>query len=318
MRIVVLDGYVLNPGDNPWTGLEELGEVTVYDRTAEAEIVARACDAEVVLTNKTPLSAETLAALPKLRLVAVLATGYNVVDVAAARERGITVSNVPTYGTDSVAQFVFALLLELCHHVGRHDALVRDGEWRRRGEFSFWDSPLVELAGRTMGLVGFGRIGRRVGQIAHALGMSVLACDPLAFEEPDYRPFRTATLGEVLAEADVVSLHCPLTDDNEGFVNAELLGRMKSTALLINTARGPLVNQADLRRALDAGVIAGAAVDVVREEPIAPDNPLLGAANCIITPHIAWAALAARRRLMETTVRNVAAYQAGRPINVVN
>ena len=318
MRIVVLDGYVLNPGDNPWDELAALGELTVYPRTEAGLIVERAGRAEVVLTNKTPLTAETIGKLDALRLIAVLATGYNVVDVAAARGRGIAVSNVPTYGTDSVAQFVFALLLELCHHVGRHDALVKAGEWARRGEFSFWDAPLVELAGLRMGIVGFGRIGRRVGELAHAFGMDVLAYDPADFDPPDYAPFARASLEEVIGTADVVSLHCPLTEENAGMVGRKMLGRMKPSAFLINTARGGLVNEADLREALDAGRIAAAAVDVVSAEPIAPDNPLLGAANCLITPHVAWASLSARRRLMRTTVGNVKAYLRGEPGNVVN
>lgn len=318
MRIVVLDGQVLNPGDNPWDDLAALGELTVRARTDPDRIVERAAGAEVVLTNKTPLSAETIEALDGLGLIAVLATGYNVVDVGAARRRGVVVSNVPTYGTDSVAQFVFALLLELCHHVGRHDRLVKAGEWRRRGEFSFWDTPLIELAGLAMGIVGFGRIGRRVGELAHAFGMEVLACDPVDFDPPGYTPFARASLEEVFASADVVSLHCPLTEADEGFVNAGLLGRMKPSAFLINTARGPLVNEGDLRDALEAGRIAAAAVDVVSTEPIAPDNPLLEAPHCLLTPHIGWASLSARRRLMRATVANVKAYQRGEPVNVVN
>ena len=318
MKIAVLDGYVLNPGDNPWDGLAALGDLTVYERTPAEQIVARASGAEIILTNKTPLTAETLGRLPELQFIAVLATGYNVVDVTEARRGGIPVSNVPTYGTDSVAQFVFALLLELCHHVGDHHRLVAEGEWRRRGEFCFWDHPLVELAGKQMGIVGFGRIGRRVGELAHAFGMGVLAHDPVRARGPGYHPFARASLEEVFAAADVVSLHCPQAADNTGMVNAELLGRMKPGAFLINTARGGLVNQSDLRSALESHRLAGAAVDVVGEEPIDPDNPLLGAPNCIITPHIAWATLSARRRLMDTAVANVAAFLKGKPVNVVN
>ena len=318
MKIVVLDGHTLSPGDNPWDDIEKLGDLTVHPKTAADEIIGRSADADILLTNKTPLSAETIAQLPKLKFIAVLATGYNVVDVAAARERGIPVSNVPTYGTDSVAQFVFALLLEMCHHVGEHDSLVKDGEWRRRDEFCFWNHPLVELAGKTIGIVGFGRIGRRVGEIAHALGMSVLAHDPMDVAPPDYEPFARGSIEEVFAAADVVSLHCPQTEGNAGMVNADLLGRMKPGAMLINTARGGLVNQQDLRAALESGQLAGAAVDVVSEEPIDPENPLLGAPHCIITPHIAWAALAARKRLMKTIAENVAAFAEGSPINVVN
>jgi len=240
------------------------------------------------------------------------------VDTAAARKRGVPVSNVPTYGTDSVAQFTFALLLELCHHVGRHSELVYAGQWQRCVDYSFWDSPLVELAGRTMGIVGFGRIGRRVGEVAHAFGMGVLAHDARPAEPPAYRPFAFAPLEEVFARSDVVSLHCPLTAESEGLVGERLMGLMQPHAFLINTARGGLVREADLAAALNAGRIAGAAVDVVSAEPIRADNPLLAAKNCLLTPHIAWATLAARRRLMETTARNIEAFLRGVPIHVVN
>ncbi|MEW6754164.1 MAG: D-2-hydroxyacid dehydrogenase [Candidatus Latescibacterota bacterium] len=318
MRIVVLDGYTLNPGDNPWDEVAALGEFAVYDRTPPDLILERAQGAAVVLTNKTPLTGATLAALPELRLICVLATGYNVVDVAEARRRQIPVSNVPVYGTDSVAQFVFALLLEHCHHVARHDAAVRRGDWSRTPDFCFWETPLVELAGRRMGIVGFGRIGRRVGELAHAFGMEVLAHEVAPGEPPRYRPFAWRALDEVFAEADVVSLHCPQTADNVGFVNRALLGRMQRHAFLINTARGSLVNEADLAWALGEGRIAGAAVDVVSHEPIAADNPLLSAPNLIITPHMAWGALAARQRLMRTVAHNVRSFLEGRPTNVVN
>ena len=318
MRIVVLDGYVLNPGDCPWDPVAALGELTVHDRTPAEEIVPRAAGAEIVLTNKTPLSADTLGRLPRLRFISVLATGHNIVDTAAARKRGVPVSNVPTYGTDSVAQFTFALLLELCHHVGRHSELVYAGQWQRCVDYSFWDSPLVELAGRTMGIVGFGRIGRRVGEVAHAFGMGVLAHDARPAEPPAYRPFAFAPLEEVFARSDVVSLHCPLTAESEGLVGERLMGLMQPHAFLINTARGGLVREADLAAALNAGRIAGAAVDVVSAEPIRADNPLLAAKNCLLTPHIAWATLAARRRLMETTARNIEAFLRGVPIHVVN
>jgi glycerate dehydrogenase len=318
MRIVVLDGYTLNPGDNPWSEVERLGELTVHDRTAPDQIVPRALGAEIVVTNKTPLSAETIGRLPHLQFIAVLATGYNIVAVKAAARRGIPVSNVPVYGTDSVAQFVFALLLELCHRVALHDELVHRGEWQARGEFSFSAAPLVELAGRQMGIVGFGRIGRRVGELAHAFAMSVCAHDPLPGRAPDYRPFEWAgSIEQVFAHADVVSLHCPQTAENLRMVDARLLGLMKPQAMLINTARGGLVNEADLAAALMEGRIAGAAVDVVSEEPIRPDNPLLAAPRCLITPHIAWATLAARQRLMHAAAENIAAFIAGRPANTV-
>jgi glycerate dehydrogenase len=317
MKIVVLDGYTLNPGDNPWDPVAKLGELVVHDRTAPADVVARATGATVILTNKTPVTAATIAQLPDLKFIGVLATGYNVVDVAAARARGIPVSNVPVYGTDAVAQFVMALLLNRCHGVAHHHAAVTSGEWARRGDFCFWDQPLVELAGQTMGIVGFGRIGRRVGELAHALGMKVLAYDQFRGTSPAY-PFAWAEMDELFARSDVVSLHCPQTAENAGMINATLLARMKPTAYLVNTARGGLVNEKDLADALNAGRIAGAACDVVSVEPIRPDNPLLTAKNITLTPHIAWAALAARQRLMQTTADNIAAFQQGAPINVVN
>lgn len=318
VRIVVLDGHTLNPGDNPWDPVARLGKLTVHDRTPPGQIVAVARNADIILTNKTPLTAETLRQLDRLRFISVLATGYGNVDVAAARVAGVPVSNVPEYGTESVAQFVFALLLELCRQVGLHNHEVRTGHWSSCPDFCFWRTPQVELNGLTMGVVGFGRIGRRVGRLAHAFGMSVLAHDVAPTEPPDYQPFAWAGLEELFGAADVVSLHCPLTPDNEGMVNSGLLGRMKRDAMLINTARGPLVAERDLADALNAGVIAGAAVDVVSTEPIRATNPLLRVRNCLITPHIAWATLAARRRLMQATADNVAAFLAGEPVNVVN
>jgi glycerate dehydrogenase len=318
MKIIVLDGYTLNPGDNPWEALAQLGELTVYDRTPSDQIVARAGDAQIVLTNKTPLSKVTLDQLPRLRFIAVLATGYNIVDVDAARARGIHVSNVPEYGTDSVAQHVFALLLELCHHVGLHDAAVKAGEWVRSVDFCFWKMPPIELSGLTMGIIGLGRIGRRVGALAHAFGMTVLAAGGTRRDDPGYRPFAWTAIPELFATADAISLHCPLTTDNVKFVNRDLLRHVKPSAFFINVARGGLVDEAALAAALNTGQLAGAAVDVVSVEPMRADNPLLQARNCIITPHIAWASLAARRRLMATTVTNVEAFIAGHPINVVN
>ena len=319
MRIVVLDGHTLNPGDNPWDELAALGELVVHDRSAPDEIVPRARGAAVALTNKTHLDAATLAALPELRYVGVLATGYNVVDVAAARAHGVTVTNVPEYGTDFVAQHVFALLLELANAVGEHDAAVHAGEWQRCPDFSFWTRPLLELAGLTMGIVGYGRIGRRVGDVARALGMLVLASARPGSPLPPATATETwCELEELFAASDVVTLHCPLTADNERFVNARLLARMKRSAFLINAARGPLVDEAALAGALTDGTIAGAGLDVVSAEPIRADNPLLRAPNCVITPHVAWASLAARRRLMATAVGNVRAFLAGAPVNVVS
>ncbi|HAK97162.1 MAG TPA: glycerate dehydrogenase [Planctomycetes bacterium] len=316
MHIVVLDGHALNPGDNPWDPVAAHGRLTVHDRTPGPLILERARDADIILTNKTPLSAETLAQLDRLRFVSVLATGYNIVDVPAASAQGVVVSNVPVYGTDSVAQFVVALLLHFCHDVAGHDAAVKDGRWSACPDFCFWVSPLSELRDKTMGIIGFGRIGRTVGRIAHCLGMRVLAADDFRADPPDY-PFQWADTAAVFAEADVVSLHCPLTKDNAAMVNRSSLGRMKPNAVLINTARGGLVNETDLADALNAGRIRGAACDVVSAEPIDRGNPLLRARNIILTPHIAWATIEARRRLMQATAGNIAAFIAGKPVNVV-
>lgn len=316
-RIVVIDGCTINPGDNPWDELAELGELAVFDRTQPGQVPERCEGAEIVLTNKVAFDGRTIDGLPRLAYLGVTATGYDHVDLAAARARGIVVTNVPVYGTSSVAQFVFALLLELAHHVGLHDRAVHDGEWARSEDFSFWKVPAIELEGKTMAVIGFGRIGRQVGQLAHAFGMKVLACDPRQEAAPPYAPFAWAPLEEAFAGADVVSLNCALTPENRGMVNAALLARMKRSALLINAARGGLVEERDLAAALEAGQIAGAAVDVASREPIAADNPLLGARNCIITPHIAWASLESRRRLKQAAIDNVRAYLAGRPRNRV-
>ena len=318
VRIVVLDGYTVNPGDNSWDDVERLGACTVYDRTAPDDVVDRLRDADIALTNKTALVAAALGQLPRLRFISVLATGYNVVDVVAARASNVPVSNVPEYGTDTVAQHVFALLLEWAHQVGAHHTAVVQGDWSRAPDFCLWLQPPVELRGLTIGIVGFGRIGQRVAALAHGFGMSVLAAGGSARPDPGFEPFAWATVPELFARADVVSLHCPLTPDNAAFVNAALIARMKPSALLINTARGPLIDETALAAALNEGRIAGAAVDVVSVEPIRPDNPLLVAKNCIITPHMAWGSLAARRRLVQQTARNIGAFLAGKPINVVN
>lgn len=317
MKIVVLDGYTLNPGDNPWTAVEQLGELTVHDRTPADQIVARARGAEIVLTNKTPLTRQTLEQLPDLRFIGALATGYNVIDIDFARERGIPVSNVPVYGTDAVAEYVFALALDFFRAPRQHAELVRQGEWAKAVDFSFWRSPLAELAGKTMGIVGFGRIGRRVGELAAAFKMHVIAHDTHHGNPPGYS-FAWSEIDDLFAGSDIVTLHCNQTPENTGMVNRALLAKMKPGAFLINTARGGLVNEADLADALAAGKPAGAALDVVSVEPIRPDNPLLAAPKALITPHIAWAAVEARRRLMATTAENIAAFQAGSPINVVN
>jgi glycerate dehydrogenase len=318
MKIVVLDGYTLAAGGNSWDGLRPLGEVEAHDRSSPNEVAERARGASVLITNKALVPPDVINSLPELRFIAVSATGFDCVDVVAASRRGIPVSNVPEYGTDSVAQFTFALLLELCHHVGLHADAVRGGEWGRSPDFCFWKAPLIELVGRTMGVVGFGRIGRRVGELAHAFGMRVLAHSPSQAKAPAYQPFAWAGLDELFAEADVISLHCPLTPETAGLVNRERLQRVKRGAFLLNTSRGGLVVEQDLAEALNAGQLAAAAVDVVAQEPLRPDNPLLSARNCLITPHIAWATREARRRLLEATVANVANFFAGRPTNVVN
>jgi glycerate dehydrogenase len=318
MQIVVLDGRTLAADDLSWAPLEALGEVTVYDYSSEAEIPARAQPADILIVNKAPITAAVLDQATAVRFIAVVATGYDCVDIEAARRRGIPVSNVPEYGTDSVAQFTFALLLALCHHVELHAEAVRAGEWARTPDFCFWKTPQLELAGKTMGVAGFGRIGRRVGELAHAFGMAVLAADQYRPALPAYTPFAWADLDELFARADVISLHCPLTEETRGLVNRRRLSLVKPGAFLLNAARGPLIVEADLAEALNEGRLAGAAVDVVGHEPIAPDNPLLTARNCLITPHIAWATREARQRLLEMTVANVKNFLAGRPTNVVN
>ena len=320
MKIVVLDGYTENPGDLSWDALAQLGELTVYDRTDpqdEALIAARIADAELVFTNKTPITRATLDACPRLRFIGILATGYNVVDCAYAREKGIPVSNVPAYGTASVSQFSIALLLELCHHIGHHDRAVHEGRWERCADWCFWDYPLIELEGKTMGIIGFGRIGQAEGRIARALGMRVLAHDlhptDAGRELADY-----VDLDTLYARADVISLHCNLTPENTGMICAASIGKMKDGVLIVNNARGQLVNEADLAAALESGKVAGAALDVVSTEPIRGDNPLLHAKNCILTPHISWAPIESRRRIMDCTVENAKAFLNGTPTNVVN
>ncbi len=317
MKIVVLDGYCLNPGDLSWDRLRGVGEVEVFDRTPADQVVARARGAVIALTNKTPFKADTLARLPDLKYIGVLATGYNIVDVEAARGHGITVTNIPTYGTASVAQFVFALLLELCHNVRLHADAVRAGEWSRNADWSFWKSPLVELAGKTMGVIGFGRIGRSVGRIADAMGMKVIANDTFQGNPPEYPDFRWAPVDELLRESDVVSLHSPLFPETQGMINARTLALMKPSAFLINTSRGPLVVDQELADALNAGIIAGAALDVLSVEPPAESNPLLSARNCLVTPHIAWATREARARLMDLAMSNISGFLSGNAQNVI-
>lgn len=318
MRIVVLDGHTLNPGDLSWDELAALGDLTVHPRTPAELVEVRAHGAEIVLTNKVVLDRATLARLPQLRYLGVLATGTNVVDLAAARERGIPVTNVPGYSTASVAQMVFALLLELTQQVGQHAALVRAGRWSASPDFAFWERPLVELDGQILGLVGFGAIGRRVAAIGAALGMQVLVHTAHPERHADATAVTFVPLEELLRRSDVVSLHCPLTPSTQGLLDARRLALLKPTALLINTGRGPLVDAAALAAALNGGRLAGAGLDVLTEEPPPLDNPLLSAANCVITPHIAWATRAARLRLMATVVANLRAFLAGTPQHVVN
>jgi len=318
MKIVVLDGHALNPGDLSWNAIGAIGELQVFDRTADDQIVARAHEAEIVLTNKTRLPAQILRQLKTTRYIGVLATGYDVVDVDTARELKIPVTNVPTYATASVAQFTFALLLELCHHVALHSEAIRAGEWSRSKDFSFWKTPLVELSGKTIGLIGLGQIGRRVAEIALAFEMRVVAAGPVRSSVPDWPGFRWCEVNELMPDADVVSLHCPLRPTTRGIINAKSLAMMKPSAFLINTSRGPLVIDQDLADALNDGRLAGAAVDVLSSEPPSPDNPLLHAKNCIVTPHIAWATKEARSRLLDTAMANLRAFLDGHPVNVVN
>ena len=317
MNIVVLDGFTLNPGDLSWADLQSLGPCAIHDRTPPAELLARAAEADILLTNKTPLAHDTIQRLPRLQYIGVLATGYNVVDVAAARERGIVVTNIPAYGTRSVAQMTFAHLLELTQHVGHHSETVRQGRWIRSKDFCYWDFPLIEIAGLTLGVVGFGRIGRAVAEVALAFGMKVLAYNTTA--PAGMAPGVTMVdLDTLFRNSDVVSLHCPLTADNKGLMNALRLNQMKPTAFLINTSRGQLVDEAALAEALNAGRLAGAGLDVLSTEPPRADNPLLTARNCHVTPHLAWATKAARERLLATAVANLRAFLAGQPTNVVN
>ena len=318
MKIVALDGHTLNPGDNPWDPVAALGDFSVYDKTPDELVLERAAGAQVLLTNKVPLTPAVFDALPDLQFVSVTATGYNVVDTEAARARDIPVSNIPVYGTDSVAQYAMALLLELCHHVGHHDNAVHQGGWKNSGYWSFWETPLMELAGKTIGLVGFGRIGQRVGELAHAFGMEVWAYAPSPKDAPAYAPFALKSVEEIFSGADVVSLHCPQTPENTGFVNADLLATMKEGSLFINTGRGGLVDEQALLDALRAGTPRAAATDVASTEPIENGNPLLQAPNLLITPHMAWATVEARKRLMGMTADNIKAFQDGSPINLVN
>ena len=320
MKIVILDGRGLNPGDLSWGGFEAMGQVTVYDRTPiddEDEIVRRIGDSEIVLTNKTPMTRAILERCPAVKYIGVLATGYNVVDTGAARERDIPVCNIPAYGTASVAQMAIALLLEICCKVGHHDRAVHEGRWSGCPDFCFWDGTLMELAGKTMGIVGYGSIGRATGEIARALGMTVIATGPHPWAEGE-RPAPYVSMEELLRRSDVVSLHCPLFPATRGLINRDSIAKMKDGAILLNTSRGPLLVEQDVADALSSGKLYAAGVDVAETEPIPTDSPLLTAKNCIITPHIAWAPLEARQRLMDIAVGNLRGFLAGSPENVVN
>lgn len=320
MKIVILDGYTENPGDLSWNGFEQLGELTVYDRTSlidESEIIARIGDAEAVITNKTPVSAATIAACPCIKYIGVLATGYNIVDTDAAKFRDIPVCNIPAYGTSAVGQFAIALLLEICHNIGHHGQAVHEGRWERSPDWCFWDYPLIELADKTMGIIGFGRIGQVTGRIARAMGMNVLAYDEypadIGKEIASY-----VGLDELLARSDVISLHCPLFPATQGIINKDSIARMKDGVIIINNSRGPLIVEQDLADALNSGKVFAAGLDVVSSEPIKRDNPLLTAKHCIITPHISWAPRESRQRLMDIAVSNLKGFLSGQTGNAVN
>jgi len=320
MKIVVLDGYTENPGDLSWGELEKLGQLTVYDRTNvndPQEIISRIGDAEIVITNKTPISRSTMDACPNIRYIALLATGYNVVDVNAAKEKGIPVSNVPTYGTAAVGQFAIAMLLDICHHVSHHSQTVFDGKWNACADWCYWDYPLIELDGKTMGIIGFGRIGQQTGKIAKAMGMKIMAYDSYP-NESGKQIAEYVDLDTLLASSDVISLHCPLFPETQGIINKDTIAKMKDGVIILNNSRGPLIVEQDLADALNSGKVYAAGLDVVSTEPIRNDNPLLQAKNCLITPHISWAPKESRQRIMDCTVSNVAAFQAGKPVNVVN
>ncbi len=318
MKIVILDGYTENPGDLSWEGFEKLGDLTVYDRTPADKIAERIEGAEAVIINKTPLSAETIAGCPTLKYIGVLATGYNVVDVQAAKDRGIPVCNIPTYGTAAVGQFAIALLLEICHHIGEHSQSVHNGDWESCVDWCYWNYPLIELDGKTMGIIGFGRIGQTTARIAQALGMKVLAYDQYENKSLESDTMKYTTLDDLLAKSDVISLHCPLFESTQGIINKDSIAKMKDGVIILNNSRGPLIVEQDLADALNSGKVAAAGLDVVSTEPIHGDNPLLKAKNCIITPHISWAPKESRQRLMDIAVDNLEKFLAGNPQNVVN
>ena len=317
-KIVVLDGYTLNPGDLSWETLEALGEVRIYDRTKENEVIKRIGDSDIVLTNKTVLTVETLKACPAIRCIGCMSTGYNVIDVTTANELGIVVTNIPAYGTEAVAQFTMALLLEITSRVGMHSAAVRQGKWSESPDFCFWEAPLIELYGKTIGIIGYGAIGQSVARKAEAFGMEVLAYRRTPDKSGETEHCHMVSLEEIYAKSDVITLHCPLNAENEEMINKETIGKMKDGVILLNTGRGKLIREADLRDALNSGKVAGAGVDVASTEPVSPDNPLLHAKNLWMTPHIAWAPLETRQRLMNILIENVHAFLKGHPINEVH
>jgi glycerate dehydrogenase len=317
-KIVVLDGYTLNPGDMSWDSLKAFGELTVYDRTPVSKVAERIGNSSIVFTNKTPLTKEVLDACPSIKYIGVLATGYNVVDYEYAKVKGIPVANVPAYGTDAVSQFAVALLLEICHHIGEHSKSVASGQWANSEDFCYWNYPLIELAGKTLGIIGMGRIGAGTARIAQAMGMNIIGYDSNINPALQEQGFKFVGIEELFKESDVISLHCPLFPETQGIINAKNISKMKDGVIIINTSRGPLVVEEDLAQALNSGKVYAAAVDVVSEEPIKKDNPLLGAKNCLITPHIAWAPIEARKRLMDTAVSNLERWLSGNPANIVN
>ena len=317
MKIVVLDGYALNPGDLSWDGFDRAGELIVYDRTSPEEILERAHDAAVLLTNKVPVREHVINQLPKLKYIGVLATGYNIIDVEAASKKGIIVSNIPDYGSYSVAQLTMALLLELCHRVQRHSDSVHEGAWTVSKDWTYRNYPLVELAGKTMGIIGFGSIGQKVGDMATAFGMNVVGSARTHRDQSHRKNFRWLVIDQLLKESDVVSINCPLTPETKGLINSKSLSTMKRTAFLLNTSRGPIIVDDDLAEALNSDVIAGAGIDVLSVEPPREGNPLFHCKNCIITPHIAWATKEARARLMAMALQNLEAFSRGQPVNVV-
>lgn len=320
MKIIILDGYTLNPGDLSWEMLEKLGDLKVYDRTVynDQQIIKAIENADVIFTNKTPLSKKVLQNVPSVKYIGVLATGFNIVDVNAAKEMGITVTNIPGYSTTAVAQMTLALILEICHHVGAHNYAVKGGEWTNSKDFCFWNYPLIELDGKTLGIIGFGRIGQATAKLAQAFGMKILTTGSRKKPELETDTCKYTSLDMLLAESDVISLHCPLTDKTEGIINKDNISKMKDGVIIINTSRGPLVVEKDLKDALQSGKVSNAAVDVVSREPIIKENELLKAKNCIITPHIAWAPKESRMRLMNTAVKNLELFLQGNPVNVVN